>query len=211
MVSQKELKKITLKNHVTPPANKTSSSLSNLSIFMNKHLQKLQYLEGYPEQLINQVRDLITTKRLGAILRKKYPQPHNIRTDKALYSYVLEIKNNSIQKSQPLSKVLYDSKIKMHNQALGIHKIISRVQGGKLKSKNEIHIASTFRKAPEPLLRMIVVHELAHLKERNHDKAFYKLCQHMAPDYHQLEFDMRLYLTHLDIFGPLYGDKAPTP
>jgi len=39
------------------------------------------------------------------------------------------------------------------------------------------------------------VHELAHLKERAHDKAFYALCQHMAPDYHQLEFDLRLYLT----------------
>ena len=45
---------------------------------------------------------------------------------------------------------------------------------------------------------MIVVHELAHLKQREHDKAFYQLCTHMAPDYHQLEFDLRLYLTQLD-------------
>ncbi len=41
---------------------------------------------------------------------------------------------------------------------------------------------------------MIVVHELAHLKEREHDKAFYQLCAHMEPDYHQLEFDCRVYL-----------------
>lgn len=26
--------------------------------------------------------------------------------------------------------------------------------------------------------------------------AFYQLCTHMAPDYFQLEFDLRLYLTH---------------
>ena len=45
---------------------------------------------------------------------------------------------------------------------------------------------------------MIVVHELAHLKEPEHNKAFYQLCTHMAPDYHQLEFDLRLYLTHLE-------------
>jgi hypothetical protein len=45
---------------------------------------------------------------------------------------------------------------------------------------------------------MIVVHELAHMKEREHDKAFYQLCMHMEPDYHQHEFDLRLYLTHLD-------------
>jgi predicted metal-dependent hydrolase len=41
---------------------------------------------------------------------------------------------------------------------------------------------------------MIVVHELAHLKEKEHNKAFYQLCCHMEPQYHQLEFDMRLWL-----------------
>jgi len=37
--------------------------------------------------------------------------------------------------------------------------------------------------------------KMAHLKERDHDKAFYQLCQHMEPNYHQLEFDCRVYLT----------------
>ena len=62
----------------------------------------------------------------------------------------------------------------------------------------EIRVAGVFREAPEAFLRMIVVHELAHLKERQHDKAFYQLCEHMEPAYHQLEFDLRLYLTLLD-------------
>ena len=52
---------------------------------------------------------------------------------------------------------------------------------------------------------MIVVHELAHLKEKEHNKAFYQLCQYMLPDYHQLEFEMRLYLTHLEVDGALYS------
>ncbi|MDQ3273307.1 MAG: DUF45 domain-containing protein, partial [Pseudomonadota bacterium] len=51
------------------------------------------------------------------------------------------------------------------------------------------------------LLRMIAVHELAHLKEKAHDKAFYKLCTYMEPQYHQFELDLRLYLTHLDAGG----------
>jgi predicted metal-dependent hydrolase len=54
---------------------------------------------------------------------------------------------------------------------------------------------------------MIVVHELAHLKIRDHDKAFYKLCQHMAPHYGQSEFELRIYLTHLE--GG--GEKIWTP
>ena len=30
--------------------------------------------------------------------------------------------------------------------------------------------------------------------EREHDRAFYALCRHIEPDYHQLEFDLRLWL-----------------
>jgi predicted metal-dependent hydrolase len=75
------------------------------------------------------------------------------------------------------------------------------VQGGKLKSKREIRVASLFKDTPEAFLKMIVVHELAHLRERDHDKAFYQLCTHMEPGYHQLEFEVRLYLTHLECSG----------
>jgi predicted metal-dependent hydrolase len=49
---------------------------------------------------------------------------------------------------------------------------------------------------------MIVVHELAHLKESDHNKAFYQLCEYMQPGYQQLEFDLRLYLTYRDLPPP---------
>ncbi|MEO7128496.1 MAG: YgjP-like metallopeptidase domain-containing protein, partial [Rhodoferax sp.] len=91
---------------------------------------------------------------------------------------------------------------------LGTHTTASRVQGGKLKAKREIRVATLFRDAPAGFLKMIAVHELAHLKERQHDKAFYQLCIYMEPDYHQLEFDLRLYLTHLDLLGQLTWQKA---
>ncbi|MCC6513802.1 MAG: M48 family metallopeptidase, partial [Geothrix sp.] len=54
-------------------------------------------------------------------------------------------------------------------------------------------------------LKMILVHELAHLKEREHNKAFYQLCTHMEPDYFQLEFDLRLYLTHREASAAATG------
>ena len=65
----------------------------------------------------------------------------------------------------------------------------------------------------DAFLRMIVVHELAHLKESEHNKAFYQLCQHMEPRYFQLEFDLRAYLTYLDAGGePLWPSTTnPTP
>jgi hypothetical protein len=67
--------------------------------------------------------------------------------------------------------------------------------------KNEIRISTTFKNVPEAFLRNIVIHELAHLKEKDHDKSFYKLCYHMEPNYGQIEFDIRLYLTYLDVKG----------
>lgn len=162
------------------------------------------YLNGYGPDVLAQVEQLVEQKRLGHVLRKRYPEPHAFASNKALYDYVLDLKNTYIKKSSPLSKVVYDDKIHIINQALGLHTQLSRVHGGKLKSKIEIRIGSAFKKMPLPLLRMICVHELAHLKEKDHNKAFYKLCQYMEPDYHQLEFDTRLYLTHQEFFGDLY-------
>ncbi|MCW8822093.1 MAG: DUF45 domain-containing protein, partial [Sulfurovum sp.] len=129
---------------------------------------------------------------------------HVYTTDKSLYIYVQELKNAHLKSSSPIAKVLYDTKIRDINAALGTHTFVSRVQGGKLKAKNEIRISHVFKKVPEAFLRMIVTHELAHLKEKAHNKAFYKLCTYIEPDYHQLEFDLRIYLTYRDIFGELY-------
>ncbi|WP_333873362.1 M48 metallopeptidase family protein [Methylobacter sp.] len=167
-------------------------------------MPELKYLIGYPEHVTSQVRLLISKDKLGETLLKRYPVSHVIRTDKTLYAYTVDIKNALLKQSQPLSKVIYDDKIKDLHHALGLHTFISRVQGGKHKAKNEIRVASLFKNVPLEFLRMIVVHELAHLKEKDHNKAFYKLCEYMEPAYHQFELDMRLYLTHLDLFGKLY-------
>ncbi len=163
-------------------------------------MEELKYLKGYPKHLIDGVETMIKKNKLHLYILNNYPKKHNIVNDKLLYNYVMELKSEYMKKGDPISKVIYDSKISLENQALGLHTYISRVQGKKLKTKNEIRIASTFKGVPLEFLRVIVVHELAHLKEKNHDKPFYKLCQVMEPNYFQLEFDMRVYLTYMDIF-----------
>lgn len=164
-------------------------------------MKELKYLKGYQKHLIEGVETMIKKNKLHVYLLNNYPKIHKVANDKMLYNYVMELKNEYLKKGDPISKVLYDPKISLENQALGLHTYVSRVQGKKLKSKNEIRIASVFKRMPVEFLRVIVVHELAHLREKNHDKPFYKLCQHMEPNYFQLEFDMRLYLTYMDVFG----------
>ena len=158
----------------------------------------LKYLTGYPEPLQARARELIEQGRLGAMLADKYAERHAVRNDGQLYEYVQELKARHLRNAVPLAKVAYDGKLQVVKQALGTHAAISRAHGGKLKASREIRIATVFRDAPADFLRMIAVHELAHLRESEHGKAFYQLCTNMAPDYHQLEFDTRLYLTHLD-------------
>jgi len=162
-------------------------------------MEPLKYLTGYPDHLVARVRQLIEQDRLGTILAERYGQPNAVRNDAQLYEYVQALKDRHLRKAVPLGKVLYDSRLQVMKHALGTHTAISRVHGGKLKASREIRIATVFRDAPADFLKMIVVHELAHLKEADHNKAFYQLCTHMEPDYHQLEFDLRLYLTHLEL------------
>lgn len=163
----------------------------------------LPYLRAYPDTVQEQVRGLLQdgASGLAALLLRKYPQAHSVRTDKALYHYTTELKNRHLRNADAVNKVLFDSKIHVVRNALGLHTSVSRVQGGKLAAKHEIRVAALFKQAPDEFLRMIVVHELAHLREREHNKAFYQLCAHMEPAYHQYEFDVRLYLTHLESAG----------
>jgi predicted metal-dependent hydrolase len=161
-------------------------------------MSALKYLAGYPEPLQAQVRDLIARGRLDALLAGKYPRRHAVRTDGQLYAYVQDLKQRHLRQSVPLARVAYDARLQAVKHALGTHAAISRVQGSRLKASREIRIASVFRDAPAEFLEMIVVHELAHLRESDHNKAFYQLCTHMLADYHQLEFDLRLYLTSLE-------------
>jgi predicted metal-dependent hydrolase len=169
-------------------------------------MQEMKYLGGYPEETKRQVQLLVDNNKLAAVLLKRYAVAHDIRTDKALYQYVVQLKKEFLGNAEPVSKVLFDNKLHVIKHALGLHTWISRIQGSKLKSKREIRVSSLFKSVPPEFLKMIAVHELAHFKEKEHDRAFYKLCEYMEPNYHQFEFDLRLYLTHIDMRGePLWN------
>lgn len=153
-----------------------------------------RYLGAYPAATQQQVRALVVEGRLGDYLARRYPERHAIRSDAALHDYAQALKQAYLRSSPPLHKVIWQNKMDVLQNVLGLNTAISRVQGGRLKAKAEIRIASLFKDTAPEFLEMVVVHELAHLRERAHDKAFYQLCRHMLPDYDQVEFDLRLLL-----------------
>lgn len=153
------------------------------------------FLAGYPDDLLAQVRGRLADGSLGEHLARRYPDAHQIRTDGALYDHAAALKARHLRNAPALNKVAYDGRLQIDQRALGTLTAASRVQGGRLAAKRELRVAACFKQAPAAMLDMIVVHELAHLKEREHNKPFYALCDHMLAGYHQVEFDTRLWLT----------------
>ena len=56
-------------------------------------MTQLKYLSGYPEDVKSQVQTLIANEKLGDFLLNKYPVTHEIKSNKALYAYVIGLKN----------------------------------------------------------------------------------------------------------------------
>ncbi|HUG58582.1 MAG TPA: metal-dependent hydrolase, partial [Candidimonas sp.] len=69
----------------------------------------MKYLKGYPPDLLAKVSLLVERGKLADMLRSRYPASHAVRTDKALYDYVVDLKNVYIRNGAPISKVAFDS------------------------------------------------------------------------------------------------------
>ncbi|MED5523460.1 MAG: YgjP-like metallopeptidase domain-containing protein [Pseudomonadota bacterium] len=158
----------------------------------------LKYLQGYPESIQVQAQDLIDNNKLGLYLERKYPEHHQVQSDKALYQLARELKEQYMRNAPPLASARFDAKLSPVKHTLGLHTYQAQVQGSKLKTRNSLTIAALFREGPPQFLSMILAHELAHFQEKDHNKRFYQLCCHIEPAYHQLELDTRLWLTWRD-------------
>jgi len=154
----------------------------------------VDYLSGYSEELRDKALRLRREGLLEKRLKERYAAGHAITNNAALYEFAQELKREHLRSSPPLAKVRFNDKISTLHRAFGLHTYAVRVQGSNLKAQNEISIASLFKELPLEFLRMVVVHELAHLRHKDHDKAFYRLCEHMEPEYQRYELDLRLLL-----------------
>ncbi len=92
---------------------------------------------------------------------------------------------------------MYDNRIHVLKNALGLHTAVSGVQGGELKAKAEIHRRCCVSRHAELVSRLIVVHELAHLKEKEHNKAFSSCAAIWSRSPTSLSSTHRLWLTRL--------------
>ena len=72
-------------------------------------MNPLKYLSAYPAHVTAQVQQLLADDKLGALLLKKYPSSHSVRTDQALFEYVTDLKTRHLRKAAPINKVGFDA------------------------------------------------------------------------------------------------------
>jgi len=152
------------------------------------------YLAGYPPEITARAARLLAAGELGAAIAERYPDRHDVRSNRALAAFVQDLKARHMKKAPPLQGAVYDEKLRAIENALGLHTTLHHPHGARVRQKRTVRIASLFKDAPPEFLRMVCVHEVAHTKHLDHDRDFYRLCVHMEPDYHQYELDTRLWL-----------------
>lgn len=83
-------------------------------------------------------------------------------------------------------KVAYYSKLmNLYPTALKI--TAAKTRFGSCSGKNSICFSYLLIRYPDEAIDYVVVHELAHIKHKNHSKAFYALIEKYLPDYKERE------------------------
>ncbi len=58
-----------------------------------------RYIQGYPQNIVEQVSSLVDNGKLIPWFEKRYPDRHQIKSEKALYEYAIAIKNRYMKKA----------------------------------------------------------------------------------------------------------------
>ncbi len=90
--------------------------------------------------------------------------------------------------------------ISHYSEAMGLFPARYRIrktkrQWGSCSSSDILSFNSALAKVPQEALVYVVVHELAHIRHKNHSQAFWSLVQATLPDYKERQAILKEYLT----------------
>ena len=128
----------------------------------------------------------------------------NINTDEFLYLGVrkklADFKINNLDDfyKKEIIKYLpnlvqeYSNKMKLFPISIKYRK--NKRTWGSCNYKNELNFNILLMKFPIELMEYVVIHELAHIKHKNHSKRFWDLVEEFCPDYKQREKIFKSFL-----------------
>ncbi len=159
------------------------SKRKSISLEISKNLDIIvRSPYGFPkseiDRFVTSKNDWIT-KNLEKMKARTEKYPSQISEDEAKFL---------IEKAKKIlpDKVAYYSKLmNLYPTALKI--TAAKTRFGSCSGKDSICFSYLLMRYPDEAIDYVVVHELAHIKHKNHSKAFYTLIEKYLPDYKERE------------------------
>lgn len=88
----------------------------------------------------------------------------------------------------PLFKML-EASTQLKSEGVSFRKTKSR--WGSCSHRNTISLNTQLMKLPPALIEYVIIHELCHIKQKNHSKKFWELVEKFSPSYKELKAQLR--------------------
>lgn len=95
---------------------------------------------------------------------------------------------DEIEALKAKARVVLPEKVLFWSQKMGLHPIgikitTARKRYGSCSGKNSLCFSCFLMQYPDAAIDLVVVHELCHIREKNHGPKFYALLEQYLPDY----------------------------
>jgi predicted metal-dependent hydrolase len=113
--------------------------------------------------------------------------------EKLFHTHLDRFYKNEAQKHIPSRVELWAEKMGLSPTDLRFRK--TKRQWGSCSGKNVLSFNTMVMKLPQDVIQYIIVHELAHIKHKHHQKAFWQLVEHHLPEYKRQVKELKSYTT----------------
>ena len=136
------------------------------------------HIDAFVESHADWIARHLERQRLRAASAPPAPTPAEIEALKARARAVLP------------PKIAYWSE-KMGVTPTGFRVTTAKTRYGSCSAKNSLCFSCFLMNSPEDAIELVVVHELCHIRVKNHGPAFYSLLEHYLPDYRERKQHLR--------------------
>jgi len=145
--------------------------------------------ESYPLRLIEQTKKGTTLTFNREIFLLYYHQYDEILFQKHVDNFYKE------EAKQFIPSLVEKWSEKMALSPTDIRFRKTKRQWGSCSGKNVLSFNTMMMKLPQDVIQYIIVHELAHIKHKHHQRSFWKLVEIYMPDYRQHVAQLKDYTT----------------
>lgn len=145
--------------------------------------EQFEIVREYQDKYIVSVRIDIKTKKLIVILPKDIQE---FEIKEYVDNAIKQLFKNHTEKLILEKLPYWSKKTNLKYNAVKVRDATTRY-GSCMPSKRNLYFSSRLTMLPENIVDAIIVHELCHLKFKNHNKYFYNLVEQYIPNYKEID------------------------